>query len=292
MTKYFYIKKIIRDDGVQLAFDQYEIYLDEENTLLTRPEIATTSIDYTEADGGEMISQRLLSGIQTINGIIIPKDHSYWELREQLTTFFIPRQTYKIIYERVFDGALFQTGGCWLSENLQVPPEPRENFSKFTLSLGVGSAKLSQYAENESGEEVYAGEAEIFLESLRRGGLVWDEIGAKWDGNGAIWSQGGNNLIAVQTAMAIQPIWVVEGRVVNPTIINRKNQTTATFTGTLVEGQTLTVDFSQDTAMVDSTDMSESLSGELTLEPGVNEIVFTSDDGSTTVSVLKWNGTI
>ncbi len=292
MSKYFYIKKIKRSDYEVFAFDEYEKYLDEENSLLTRPDIATTSIDYTEADGGEMIAQRILPGSQAINGIIIPKTHSYWELREELTTFFIPRYTYRIIYERITDGAMFQTGACWLLENLQVPPQPRENYSKFTLSLGVGSADLIEYAEDESGEEIYANETEVYHETLQRGGLIWDGTGAVWDSVGATWSAGGNNLIAVQTATAIRPTWVVEGSIETPTITNRTNQTTATFDGTIVSGQTLTVDFSQGVALVDTTDMSSSLSGDLILEPGTNDIVFTSEDGDTTVSTLKWNSTI
>ena len=117
-------------------------------------------------------------------------------------------------------------------------------------------------------------------------------MGAKWDGNGAVWSTGGNNLIAVQSASAVRPIWVVEGPITNPTILNRRNQTTATYTGLVALGQTLTVDFAEDTAKLDTTNMSDYLTGELILEPGINEIVFSSASGDTTTATLKWNGTI
>ena len=88
MDNKLYIKKFIRDDGETLSFDAEEIYLAKDNTLLVRADPATTAVEYTEADGGEMIRQRNATYMQPINGLIIPKTSTYWALVTQLSLFF------------------------------------------------------------------------------------------------------------------------------------------------------------------------------------------------------------
>lgn len=291
MSKYFYIKKIIRDDKEQFEFDQFEVYLDEENSLLARPEIATTSIDYTEADGGEMISQRLASGEQTINGIIIPKTNTYWTLRKRLTDFFQTKHNYYIIYEKKQDGTLFKTGSAWISTNLQVPPEPRENYSKFTVTLTIGSPLYQSYAENDSGDEVYTNNVDVGITSASTGGAEWVADGAKWSNIGLVW-QGGNGgpqNINLQSTVSVYPVWVVEGSATNPVIRNDTNGTSAQYTGTIASDQTLTVDFSTGTAMLNDINVTLNLSGGLRLDPGTNALEFELGSGDAASSTLKWD---
>ena len=119
MDNKLYIKKFIRDDGETLSFDGEEVYLAQDNTLLVRPDPATSSVEYTEADGGEMIRQRNSVYDQPINGLIIPKTTDYWALGARLSQFFQINHTYSIIYIKK-DGSMFQTKDAWISAGIQI----------------------------------------------------------------------------------------------------------------------------------------------------------------------------
>lgn len=299
MSQYFYVKKIVRDDKQFLVFDQTEIYLDKDNSLLTRPEVETTKVEYTEADGGEMVAQRLNSGEQVINGLIIPKNTDYWTLRNRLTAFFQINHTYFIVYEKISGetlvaGAKFKTGNAWISENLQVPPEPKENFSRFTVVLGIGAPGFQEYAENDQGEEIFANSVSIGLVSASSGGEEWDFIGQVWDSIGQVWEAGDGGLqgIFVQSTTAIYPVWEVSGEAVNPSIRDNITNTEATYNGTVAAGQTLVVDFASGTATIDGVNVTRNLEGELKLQPGNNLLGFDIDSGSAIQSTIKWNNFI
>lgn len=299
MSKLFYIKKLVRDDKATLEFDRFEVYLDEENSLLNRPQIDTSKVEYTEADGGEMISQRLTTGEQVINGLIIPKTNDYWTLRNRLTAFFQTNHTYYIVYEKINGSTLtagerFKTGTAWISENLQVYPEPRENYSRFTVTLGIGSAGYMEYAEDASGEEIYANSVTVGLIDATTGGLEYDTIGQVWDTVGQVWETGDGGLqpVSTQSTSYVYPAWVVTGDATNPTIRNNTNGTQATYTGHISTGQKLTVEFGTGTAYLDGVNVTRNLSGSLRLEPGTNLIGFEIDSGDITSSTIKWNNYI
>ena len=82
MNDKLYIKKFIRDDGETLSFDGQELYLAKDNVLLVRPDPNTTAVEYTEADGGEMVRQHNSAYDQPVNGLLIPKTSDYWESEE------------------------------------------------------------------------------------------------------------------------------------------------------------------------------------------------------------------
>lgn len=292
----FYIKKIVRDDGQQLAFDQNEIYLDHENTLLVHPEVETTFQDYTEADGGEMIAQKLPSFEQPIAGLIIPKTSTYWALRSRLTAFFQVRHTYFIVYEKMSGDAFsvgekFKTGTAWISENLQVPPEPYEEYSRWTVTLRVGSAGYQEYEEDPSGKETYANSVQMPLTNNATGGSQWDEVGQVWDEVGQVYSpgDGGIQTVNVNSTQPVYPVWEVEGVCEQPEIRNNTNDTVAVYNGNIAAGQKLVVDFTAGTATLDGSIVTRNLSGTLKLEQGQNLIGFESEGGTTTASTLKWN---
>lgn len=296
MSKKFYIKKIVRDDKAQLLFDQEELYLDHENTLLVRPEVETSFQDYTEADGGEMIAQKLPSFDQPINGLIIPKTSTYWVLRNRLVNFFIKNHTYFIVYEKISgetfaQGEKFKTGNAWISENLQIVPEPYETYSRWTIVLRLGSAGLQEYSENSSGQETFANIVQIPLLSSETGGSQWDSIGQVWDSIGQVWAEGGGGIqeVYAESSEEVYPTWEVQGECTNPTIRNNITGTEATYNGTIASGQKLVVNFADGTAMLDGTIVTRNLSGTLKLGIGRNLLTFTTDGGAAESSTIKWN---
>lgn len=296
MSKYFYVRKFVRDDGAQLNIDQKELYLAEENTLLNRPEPRTSFEDYTEADGGEMIRQQLPSFPQEIKGLIVVKDTDYWTLRNRLTNFFQINHTFYIVYEKISgesftQGEKFKTAGAWIEESIQVPPEPREDYSYWNVTLRIGNPQYQEYAEDESGKEIFANIVKVLLVTSATGGEEWDEYGLVWDTVGSVWEsgEGGIQNVAVQSAAPVYPEWTVTGEAVNPEIRNDTNDTSATYTGTVAPGQTLKVDFESGTATLDGINVSRNLSGSFRLEPGENLIAFDIESGDIESSTISWN---
>ena len=294
MDDLFYINKIVRDDGVQLSFDQTEIYLAEENSLLVRPDVDTTKVDYTEADGGEMVFQKLPSYSQPINGIIIPKTTGYWQLRAKLTSFFVINHNYVIIYQKAGGGGLFKTADGWIESNLQVEPEPREEYSKFSVTLGIGGTALLEYVEDNAGQEIFANSATLPLISLASGGQEWDAVGLVYDSVGTVWETGSGGIqeIVANSTSTVYPILEIGGDCTNPTIRNSTNGAEATYNGSISQGQTLIIDFSEGTAKLDGSNVSMDLSGSFTLQPGSNLVAFDMASGDITYSTLKWNNAI
>lgn len=180
-----YIKKFIRDDGETLSFDGEEIYLAENNTLLVRANPATTAVEYTESDGGEMIRQRNATYVQTIKGLIVPKTSTYWDLETQLSLFFKINHTYKIIYVKK-DGSMFAISDAWISMGLQIVPVPHETYSEWSIDFTIGNNGWREYMEDESGKEIYANNVVLPLISAASGGEVWESVeGEEISGEGS-----------------------------------------------------------------------------------------------------------
>ena len=180
-----YIKKFIRDDGETLSFDGEEIYLAENNTLLVRANPATTAVEYTESDGGEMIRQRNATYVQTIKGLIVPKTSTYWDLETQLSLFFKINHTYKIIYVKK-DGSMFAISDAWISMGLQIVPVPHETYSEWSIDFTIGNNGWREYMEDESGKEIYANNVVLPLISAASGGEVWEsDEGEEISGEGS-----------------------------------------------------------------------------------------------------------
>lgn len=293
MDNKFYIKKFIRDDGAKLEFDANEIYLAEENVLLARPNPETSAVNYTEADGGEMIRQKNPAFEQPINGLIVPKTTPYWTLVSRLTGFFQINHTYKIIYIEK-DGAMFSASNAWLSAGLQIIPVPHEDYSEWTITLMLGDQYWRQYAENGAGQEVYANVVTLPLLTAAQGGEIWDAVGEKWDAVGGDWEagEGGIQNVYVSSTANIYPVWVVEGPCINPTLQNNTTDTLAQYDGAIAAGQTLRVDFSTGAAYLDTALVTRNVSGLVSLRPGDNYVGFNSDGGATATSTIQWNGVI
>lgn len=293
MNDKLYIKKIIRDDGVFLSFDGEEIYLAQDNTLLVRPDPNTTAVEYTEADGGEMIRQQNTIYQQPINGIIVPKTTGYWVLTRQLSLFFQINHKYKIIYIEK-DGTMFATSNAWISSGLQIVPVPHENYSNWTIEFAIGDTAWTEYAEDSSGKEIYSNTVTLPLISASSGGEYWDSVGAVWDDVGEDWEAGagGVQTVNIDSTRTIYPVWVVEGPCVNPVLQNNTTDTYASYDGTVATDQTLTVDFASGVAYLNSALVTRNIIGLVSFAPGENIAGFNSDGGETQQSTISWNNII
>lgn len=293
MDNKFYIKKFIRDDGAVLEFDGQEILLAEDNNLLQRANPNTTAINFTEADGGEMLSQRLETTEQIINGLIIPKTSEYWTLFNQLAAFFKINHIYKIVYKKR-SGNMFAISNAWISTALQVIPTPYEKYSNWSVGLTLGSDLWREYAEDQNGNEIYANSVEIPLVTSAVGGEDWGNVGLVIDDVGEVWisGSGGVQSIMIDSTTIVYPVWTVIGPCVNPKLQNNTTDTEAEYAGTVAAGQTLIVDFESGEARLDGALVTRLVSGIVSCTPGDNLIGFNSDGGETKVSTLSWNNII
>lgn len=289
----FYIKKIIRDDGATFSFDGQEIYLAQDNTLLVRPDPNTTAVNYTEADGGEMVRQQNVPYDQVINGLIVPKATDYWVLTSQLSLFFQINHNYKIIYTRK-DGFMFMASGAWISAGLQITLVPYEQYSHWTITFTIGDMNWTEYAEDGQGKEIYSHTVTLPLISASAGGEIWDSVGLVSDNVGEEWEvgTGGVQTVNIASTRAIYPVWVVNGPCVNPVLQNNTTDTVAEFDGTVASGQTLTVNFAEGTAYLDSALVTRYVYGTVSFAPGENIAGFNSDGGATETSTISWNNVV
>lgn len=293
MIDKFYVAKIVRDDAVSFEFDANEIYLSTNNTMLIRPEISSTDVDYTDVDGGEMIMQKLPPQVQPFEGIIYPKTSDYWDMYFKLVAFFKINHYYTIIYKKK-SGQLFAQRNAWLINNLQVSPPADEDVSTFSVGFKVKNSSLYEYLEDSEGNEIYANTATLPLLSAAAGGEEWDTVGQKWDTVGSIWSAGNGGVqnISINSVVAIYPVWTVKGSAVNPVLQNNTTDTLAKYEGTVAVGQTLVVDFSTGVATLDGAIVSRNITGQVKFNPGMNLSGFNSDGGTATNSTIKWNNVI
>lgn len=288
-----YIKKFIRDDGQTLSFDGNEIYLDQDNTLLVRPDPNTTAVNYTEADGGEMIRQQNTTYDQTVNGLIVPRTTDYWTLTSKLSLFFRINHTYKIVYVKK-DKTMFMCTGAWISSGLQIIPVPHEDYSNWNITFTIGNTNWVEYAEDSEGKEIYSNTVTLPLLALSSGGEIWDSVGLVSDSVGEEWEEGdgGVQTVNIASTQPIYPVWVVKGPCVNPKLQNNTTDTVAEFDGTIASGQTLTVNFEEGTAYIGTALVSRYVTGLVSFAPGENVAGFNSDGGATDNSTISWNNII
>ncbi|MEE0888129.1 MAG: hypothetical protein U0L97_02855 [Candidatus Saccharimonadaceae bacterium] len=293
MNDKLYIKKFIRDDGEMLSFDGQELYLAKDNVLLVRPDPNTTSVEYTEADGGEMVRQHNSTYEQPVNGLLIPRSSDYWDLSMTLARFFQINHTFKIIYVKK-DGSMFAISDAWISTGLQIVPVPHETYSSWTITLTVGNSDWYEYAEDSQGHEIYSNTVTLPLIGNTTGGENWDAVGTVWNNVGEKWviGAGGVQSVNIASTKPIYPLWIVEGPCVNPKLQNNTTDTNAEYDGTVAEGQTLTVDFTAGTAYLDSALVSRLVYGVVSFNPGENIAGFNSDGGTTNSSTISWNNII
>lgn len=289
----FYVRTILRDDGERLDFDAHELYLSADNVLLNRPEVSSTDVDYTDADGGEMISQRLSVHQQDFNGIVYPRTTPYFTLYTTLTGFFQINHLYKIVYKQS-DGSLFAQQDAWISQNLQIPIQPLENYSNFSVSFKFRTSSLFSYREDSSGNEILSNTVTLPLLSASSGGESWDTVGQVWDTVGEVWlaGNGGVQTVFIDSISRIYPLWTVVGPCINPSLQNNTTDMVATYTGTVAAGQTLVVDFVAGVAKLDGAIVTRNVSGQVGCDPGDNVMGFNSTGGSTSSSTIWWNNII
>lgn len=294
-TKCFILALFIRDDGQRLLLgDGYYDF----NQKLQHFQANTIANDIVEiqGDNGQLLAGQVMrSGAQKFEGYIGDATASRQiieQKRSDFMAFFRIKHFYKVIY--IFpDGTAIQRQRGYLTDAPTIP-EIFQKFPEYSIALNFEDANYYEYAEDADGNEIYANIAEIMLNAAKRGGLVWDAIGAVSDSAGYIWEEGGSvqNIVTVAGVDSAWPIWTVQGGAQNPTLTNITTGQTITWQGFVPAGQTLTINMAEMTADLAGANVFEYITGEwIRLAPGNNTLVYTAGS-ATDPSTLSWNGVL
>lgn len=294
-TKCFILALFIRDDGQRLLLgDGYYDF----NQKLQHFQSNTIANDVVEiqGDSGQLLAGQVMrSGAQKFEGYIgdaTTNRQTIEQKRSDFMAFFRIKHFYKVIY--IFpDGTAIQRQRGYLTDAPTIP-EIFQKFPEYSVALNFEDANYYEYAEDAEGNEIYANIAEIMLNVAKRGGLVWDEIGAVSDSAGYIWEEGGSvqNIVTVAGVDSAWPIWTVQGGAQNPTLTNITTGQTISWQGFVPEGQTLTINMAEMTADLAGANVFEYITGEwIRLAPGNNTLVYTAGSADKP-STLSWNGVL
>lgn len=294
-TKCFILALFIRDDGQRLLLgDGYYDF----NQKLQHFQSNTIANDVVEiqGDSGQLLAGQVMrSGAQKFEGYIgdaTTNRQTIEQKRSDFMAFFRIKHFYKVIY--IFpDGTAIQRQRGYLTDAPTIP-EIFQKFPEYSVALNFEDANYYEYAEDAEGNEIYANIAEIMLNAAKRGGLVWDAIGAVSDSAGYIWEEGGSvqNIVTVAGVDSAWPIWTVQGGAQNPTLTNITTGQTITWQGFVPAGQTLTINMAEMTADLAGANVFEYITGEwIRLAPGNNTLAYTAGSADKP-STLSWNGVL
>lgn len=294
-TKCFILALFIRDDGERLLLG--DGFYDFKSNLqhFQANTIANDVVELQGNNGQLLAGQVMRSGAQKFEGYIgdaTTNRQTIEQKRSDFMAFFRIKHFYQVIYI-LPDGTAIQRRRGYLTD-APVVPEIFQKFPEYHIALNFEDVNYYEYAEDAEGNEIYAHIAEIMLNSAKRGGLVWDEIGAVSDSAGYIWEEGGSaqNIVTVAGVDSAWPIWTVQGGAQNPTLTNITTGQTITWQGFVPEGQTLTINMAEMTADLAGANVFEYITGEwIRLAPGNNTLVYTAGNADKP-STLSWNGVL
>lgn len=294
-TKCFILALFIRDDGQRLLLGDGYYDFNQKLQHFQSNSIANDVVEI-QGDSGQLLAGQVMrSGTQKFEGYIgdaTTNRQTIEQKRSDFMAFFRIKHFYKVIY--IFpDGTAIQRQRGYLTDAPTIP-EIFQRFPEYSVALNFEDVNYYEYAEDAEGNEIYANIAELMLNVAKRGGLVWDAIGAVSDSAGYIWEEGGSvqNIVTVAGVDSAWPVWTVQGGAQNPTLTNITTGQTITWQGFVPEGQTLTINMAEMTADLAGANVFEYITGEwIRLAPGNNTLVYNAGNADKS-STLSWNGVL
>ena len=293
-TKCYILALFIRDDGERflLGSGAYEFKDSQLNFIAN-----TIQSDIVEVQGndGVLLAGQVRRGqSQTFDGYVgdtTVKNTTIEEYRKDFLRFFRKNFYYTVVY--IFpDGTAIQRRRGFLVD----APEIKELYQmspEYHVALNFEDINYYTYEEDPSGQEIYGKSANLpRYHGANTGGVIWDSVGATWDSVGMIWSTGGGGgvvKIDVQSVDNVYPVWEVPGPAVNPKLTDINTGLILDYTGSIAEGQTLTVNMLDNTATLNGVNVVGNISGDwLYLSPGENRLTYVTTNPDAPFSTIKW----
>lgn len=296
-SKGWILALFVRDDGERLLLGDGWFDFTESLQHFQPNNIANDVVELQGADGQLLAGQVRRSGAQQFNGYVGDNTVSQVEIeskRREFLQFFNTKHFFSVVYVFADGSAIVRKRG-YLVEAANIP-EMWQKFPEYHVALNFEDVNYYEYAENASGDEIFANRAEVDLVSVLSGGLVWDSDGAKADSDGLVWEQGGGsgptnvNVVGISDA---EPVWTVTGPATNPTLTNLTTGRSITWLGTVPNGQKLVVNMGNQTAELNGANVYAGITGDwVELRTGVNRLTYDASGGATLASVVEWNGVV
>lgn len=286
----------IRDDGERflLGTGAYEF---KKSLQHFQPNTyANDVVELQGTDGQLLAGQVRRTASQPFDGYIADQTINQTETenrRRAFLMFFRKKHFYTVAYI-LPNGTAIQRRRGYITDAPAVS-EMIQRWPEYHVALNFEDPNYYEYAEDEEGNEIYAHIVQILLASASVGGLVWDSDGVVWDSIGAEWEAGGtggSNIITVEGVDSALPVWKVQGPATNPTLTNTTTGQSITWTGTVPNGQTLTIDMAEQTATMAGANVFQYIDGQwIRLDAGNNSLTYTAT-GATASSTISWNGVV
>ena len=284
----------IRDDGERFLLGTGAYQFKENQLHFIANTFENDIVEVQGNDGILLAGQVRRAAVQPFDGYIAEAcitREQVEQYRRDFIAFFRKNHYYKVIY-------VFNNGSAIKREKgfIVDAPEVKELYQiipQYHVALNFEDINYYSYAEDAEGQEIYGQSIKVRRASgAQSGGLIWDGVGVVWDGVGATWSEseGGSVVdVLINSIDVIYPVWEVTGPAVNPQISILTTGTTLGYSGTVAEGQTLTVDMINKTATLNGLSVINDINGDwVNLKPGNNKIVYTTDNADAPDCTLRW----
>lgn len=289
----FILALVIRDDNERLLLGTDPYIFKEKQTHFSRNSYVNDLVEIQGGDGVLLAGQVRRSATQAFDGFIGDGTTTKTQnegFRRDFIQFFRKNHHYQVVY--IFsDGTAIQRRRGFIVDAPEVQ-ELYQFMPEWHVALNFEDVNYYQYAENSQGEEVFGNSATLTSTAVQGGGLVWDEYGVEWDSIGAIWEKGGtggSNIITTKSIDNIYPVWTLTGPAQNPILENITLGKTLRYTGNITSTQTLVVDMSRKTALLNGTSVVGNLSGDwIMLAPGNNRLAYTTDNPDAPDCKISW----
>ena len=144
-------------------------------------------------------------------------------------------------------------------------------------STYAGTNNITTITPNEQGT-LEVGYYTKYQPIVTGGGYVWEAGGA-----------GGATIVVNNSIDNVNPIWKIYGPTSNPQLENSTTGEVIEYVGLIAEGQTLTIDMSEQTASLDGLNVISNVIGDyISLAPGANTLIY-SVSGDAGASELGWS---
>lgn len=289
-----------RDDGKRLNIGGWSTFIDgATDDLFPAKSLRSSTFNYAGADGGQMVKQYYEPWTIKFSGYIHRAGGALADMQARLEflSFFERSRYFTAIFTDCF-GRMSQIREGWLSTAPQTTLRSKlERGQTWSVELTFGDPYLYEYAEDDEGNAIYAHSLSVpvYEQKTTPGGYIYGAGGYIYGAAGYIFvnTEERTPSVDVDSVIAVNPMWVVNGLAKNPSIRNVSTNTQMTYNGTVAEGQTLTVDTLNRTAMLGTANVTQQMSGDwLALSPGTNRLRYTTDTSDATASTLSWNGVI
>lgn len=290
----FILALFIREDGERFLLGGGAYPFNKKQLHFSANNFQNDTVEVQGNDGIMLAGQVRRSTAQSFDGYIGDATVAKTDIeqyRRAFFTFFRKNYYYKVVY--VFpDGSAIQRTKGFIVDAPEVK-ELYQVYPDYHVALNFEDINYYQYAEDSQGQEIFGKSATIPLSiGAQDGGVIWDGNGATWDSYGMMWeatSGSGYTTLMVDSIDFVYPIWEVTGPAVNPEFADLTSNMTFYYNGTVGAGQTLTVDMSGKTALLNGLNVVGNVTGDwVALKPGNNRISYTTDNNDAVSSQIKW----